>query len=151
LRNRLIGGVFPPEVLAAPLGDEQETTVTALLLDEGSGAARPDRGLANTSLWSNSSAPAHLRRTLAQRREVRLSIRELGPLPGPCRCHLLVQAVVVLARLSQPSSVPQLWMRVKVVPHLPGSANSLSASRRSEASSSPLNVANSRDSSATLN
>jgi hypothetical protein len=55
------------------------------------------------------------------------------------------------AAISQPSSVPQLWIRVKLVPHLLGSANSLSAWRRSEASSSPLNVSSSRDSSATLN
>jgi hypothetical protein len=55
------------------------------------------------------------------------------------------------AVISQASSVPQLWIRVKVVPHLPGSANSLSASRRSETSSSALNLSSSRDSSATLN
>ena len=55
------------------------------------------------------------------------------------------------AATSQPSSLPQLWIRVKVVPHLPGSANSVSASRRSEASSSSLSVSSSRDSSATLN
>jgi hypothetical protein len=51
----------------------------------------------------------------------------------------------------QPSSLPQLWIRVKVVPHRPGSANSESASRRSEASSSSLSVSSRRDSSATLN
>jgi hypothetical protein len=55
------------------------------------------------------------------------------------------------AGISQSSGVPQLWIRVKVVPHLPGSANSLSASRRSELSSSLLNVVSSRDSSAALN
>src|SRR3954469_24175235 len=41
---------------------------------------------------------------------------------------------------SQPSSLPQLWIRVNVVPHLPGAANSLSASRRSGASSSLLTL-----------
>jgi len=40
---------------------------------------------------------------------------------------------------------------VNVVPHLPGSANSLSASRRSESSSSALSLSSRRDSSATLN
>ena len=40
----------------------------------------------------------------------------------------------------QLSSLPQLWIRVNVVPHLPGAANSVSASRRSEASSSSLRV-----------
>jgi hypothetical protein len=61
-------------------------------------------------------------------------------------------------RLRQPtrgylsgSGLPQLWIRVNVVPHLPGSANSLSASRRSRASSSSLSLSSSRDSSATLN
>jgi hypothetical protein len=39
---------------------------------------------------------------------------------------------------SQPSNLPQLWIRVKVVPHLPDSANSVSASRRSEANLSSL-------------
>ncbi len=46
---------------------------------------------------------------------------------------------------------PQDWMTVNVVPHLPASANSPSASRRSEASSSSRSVSSSRDSSATLN
>jgi hypothetical protein len=46
---------------------------------------------------------------------------------------------------------PQHWMSVNVVPHLPGSANSPSASRRSEASWSSLSVSSSRASSATLN
>jgi hypothetical protein len=46
---------------------------------------------------------------------------------------------------------PQHWMTVNVVPHLPGSANSPSASRRSVASSLSLSVSSSRDSSATLN
>ena len=46
---------------------------------------------------------------------------------------------------------PQDWMTVNVVPHLPGSANSPSASWRSEASSCSLSVSSSRDSSATLN
>jgi hypothetical protein len=55
------------------------------------------------------------------------------------------------AGASQPSTRPQLWTRVKVVPHLSGSANSASASRRSEASSSSLSVSSRRDSSATLN
>src|SRR5215218_6794410 len=55
------------------------------------------------------------------------------------------------AAVPQPSSLPQLWIRVKVVPHRPGSANSDSASRRSEASSSSLTVSSRRDSSATLN
>ena len=66
------------------------------------------------------------------------------------RRHLLDHAAQGAAG-SQPSSLPQLWIRVNVVPHLPGSANSVSASRRSEASSSSLNVSSSRDSSATLN
>jgi hypothetical protein len=52
---------------------------------------------------------------------------------------------------AQSSSLPQLWMRVKVVPHLPGVASSDSASRRSEPSSSSLSSSSSRDSSATLN
>jgi hypothetical protein len=56
-----------------------------------------------------------------------------------------------LGATPQPSSLAQLWMRVKVVPHLPGWANSASASRRSEASSPSLNVSSSRGSSATLN
>ena len=55
------------------------------------------------------------------------------------------------AATSQPWSLPQLWIRVKVRPHLAGSANSDSASRRSKASSSSLNVSSRRDSSATLN
>ena len=55
------------------------------------------------------------------------------------------------AAVSQPSTLPQLWSSVKVVPHLPGSASSASVSRRSEASSSSLNNSSSRDSSATLN
>jgi hypothetical protein len=46
---------------------------------------------------------------------------------------------------------PQLWIRVKVVPHLPGSANSASTSWRSAASSSSLRTSSRRDSSATLN
>ena len=46
---------------------------------------------------------------------------------------------------------PQDWMSVNVVPQRPGSANSLSASRRIEASSSSLTVSSRRDSSATLN
>ena len=46
---------------------------------------------------------------------------------------------------------PQDWMTVNVVPHLPGSANSPSASRRSEASSSSRSASSSRGSSATLN
>ena len=46
---------------------------------------------------------------------------------------------------------PQDWMTVNVVPHLPGAANSPSACRRSEASSSSLSASSSRDSSATLN
>ena len=41
--------------------------------------------------------------------------------------------------------------RVKVVPHLPGSASSDSASRRSEARSSSLSLSSTRDSSAALN
>src|SRR5829696_3672657 len=48
-------------------------------------------------------------------------------------------------------STAQLWISVKVVPHLPGSVNSDSASRRSEASSRSLTDSSSRDSSATLN
>ena len=52
---------------------------------------------------------------------------------------------------SQRSTLPQLWIRVNVVPHLPGSANSVSAARRSEASSPSLRVSSSRDSSAVLN
>ena len=52
---------------------------------------------------------------------------------------------------SQPSTLPQHWIRVKVVPQRPGSASSDSASRRSEASSSSLSVLSRRDSSATLN
>jgi hypothetical protein len=55
------------------------------------------------------------------------------------------------AATSQPWSLPQLWIRVKVRPHLAGSANSDSASRRSKASSSSLSVSSRRDSSATLN
>jgi SAM-dependent methyltransferase len=50
-----------------------------------------------------------------------------------------------------PQALPQAWISVNVVPHLPGSSNSLSASRRSEASSSSLSISSSRDSSATLN
>jgi hypothetical protein len=46
---------------------------------------------------------------------------------------------------------PEDWMTVNVVPHLPGSANSASASRRNETSSSSLSVSSSRDSSAALN
>jgi hypothetical protein len=84
------------------------------------------------------------------------------PMPrGPTRCASSSSAGPVPPhissirpseyRRSQPSSVPQLWIRVKVVPHLPASANSPPAARRSEASSSPLSVSSSRDSSATLN
>jgi hypothetical protein len=68
----------------------------------------------------------------------------------PVRRHLFDHAAPGAAT-SQPSSLPQVWIRVKVVPHLAGSANSASASRRSEASSSSLNVSSRRDSSATLN
>jgi hypothetical protein len=71
-----------------------------------------------------------------------------GSIPG--QRHLLDHAALGAAT-SQPSSLPQLWIRVKVVPHLPGSANSASASRRSDASSSSLSLSSRRDSSATLN
>ena len=84
------------------------------------------------------------------RRERQISRRH-RPLLHPGRRHLLDHAALVDAGTSQPSSLPQLWIRVKVVPHLPGSANSDSASPRSEASSSSLSVSSRRDSSATLN
>jgi hypothetical protein len=72
------------------------------------------------------------------------------PLVDSGQRHLLDHAALGAAT-SQPSSLPQLWIRVKVVPHLPGSANSASASRRSDASSSSLSLSSRRDSSATLN
>ena len=53
--------------------------------------------------------------------------------------------------LHQPATLPQLWITAKVVPHLPGSASSVSASRRSEARSSSLTASSSSGSSATLN
>jgi hypothetical protein len=85
------------------------------------------------------------------RKEKRILMREL------VRCRTRARAI---------SSIRPCWCwrryvsaferspaldQVKVVPHLTGSANSLLASRRNEASSSPLNVSSSRDSSATLN
>jgi hypothetical protein len=48
-------------------------------------------------------------------------------------------------------SRPHTWINVKVVPHLPGSAASASASRRSDVSSCSLTFLRRRDSSATLN
>ena len=50
-----------------------------------------------------------------------------------------------------PSTLPQLWTTVNVVPHLAGSANSASAARRRDASSSALTLCNSGRSSDTLN
>jgi hypothetical protein len=83
----------------------------------------------------------------------------------PCEIHSLASGATAQAptcprmkdQLVEPNGVlrqgcwPQDWMTVNVVPHLPGSANSPSASRRSEASSSSLSLSSSRDSSATLN
>jgi len=68
-------------------------------------------------------------------------------LHGPLMKDQLVEIHVVLRQGRR----PQAWMTVNVVPHLPGSANSPSTRRRSEASSSPLSVSSSRDSSGTLN
>ncbi|HVF78760.1 MAG TPA: aminotransferase class III-fold pyridoxal phosphate-dependent enzyme, partial [Solirubrobacteraceae bacterium] len=48
--------------------------------------------------------------------------------------YLDFSSQLVFTNVAQPSGVPQLWIRVKVVPHLPGSANSASAPRRSKAS-----------------
>ena len=79
------------------------------------------------------------------------SVRFRGSAPGLELAVSLVVAGGARRVSSQPSTLPQLWIRVKVVPHLPGSANSASASRRSEASSSSLSVSSRRDSSATLN
>lgn len=69
------------------------------------------------------------------------------PLHGPRMEDQLVEIHGVLRQGRR----PQDWMTVNVVPHLPGSANSPSASRRSEASSSSLRVSSRRDWSATLN
>jgi hypothetical protein len=60
------------------------------------------------------------------------------------------QLVAIHGDLGQ-GRLPQDWMSVKVVPHLPGSANSSSACPRSEASSFSLSISSSRDSSAMLN
>ena len=69
------------------------------------------------------------------------------PLHRPQMKNQLVEIHSVLHQCRR----PQDWMTVNVVPHLPGSANSPSASRRREASSSSLRLSSSRDSSATLN
>ena len=79
------------------------------------------------------------------------ALRDRGPAPGVEQPVSLVLVGGARRARSQPSTRPQLWIRVKVVPHLPGSVSSTSASRRSEASSSSLSLSSRRDSSATLN
>ena len=71
--------------------------------------------------------------------------------PRPLHHPRMKDQLVELHGVLRQGRWPQDWMTVNVVPHLPGSANSPSASRRSEASSSSLSLSSSRDSSATLN
>ena len=58
--------------------------------------------------------------------------------------------LVQIHGLLRQGRTPQHWMSVNVVPHLPGSANSHSASERNAARSSAPTISFSRDSSATL-
>ena len=151
-------GASSPTSCAAQSRCSPPTTPTSLRTHHGC-ATRSSAGPGSTAPRRDAgyaARPPAKRHTNCSPRRSNTSYAHSAPHPRQNGAHLAPERrpepFGTGALTPQPlSSLPQLWIRVKVVPHRPGSANSASASRRSKASSSSLNVSRRRDSSATLN